>query len=155
MIIYDFGALLSVGRKLELYLESREPHFCTTVVFRRIPPTPISGDPIPHSFPSLPSISRVEIPPVQHDQQNPSPLNHYLLQPDEGEVSMDLATPLIPTSPIAALSSSRSQAPSRISMGYNDDDDMHSPSPRVDDNPNFEFEDPPSYPPLCCLQLVI
>lgn len=34
-------------------------------------------------------------------------------------------------------------------MGYNDDgnDDMSSPPPRVDDNENFEFDDPPSFPP--------
>jgi len=63
---------------------------------------------------------------------------------------MELATPLIPTSAIAALPGSRSRSRSpRIGMGYNNDDndDMRSRSLRVNDNTNFEFDDPPSFPP--------
>ena len=64
---------------------------------------------------------------------------------------MELATPLIPTSAIAALPRSRSQSRSPRVMGHtdNDNDDMRSHFPRVSDNANFEFDDPPSFsPPL-------
>ncbi|EDR02802.1 uncharacterized protein LACBIDRAFT_332100 [Laccaria bicolor S238N-H82] len=97
---------------------------------------------------SLRPPSRTSPPRPQRDQQNPSLLNHpHLLEPDEGEVSMELATPLIPTSAIAALPRSRSHSRSPGIMGYNDDDDVRSRSPRVTDNANFEFDDPPSFPP--------
>lgn len=57
---------------------------------------------------------------------------------------MELATPLIPTNAIAALPGSRSPH----IIGYNNDDnyDMCSHSPRVNDNLNFEFDDLPSFP---------
>jgi hypothetical protein len=63
---------------------------------------------------------------------------------------MELATPLIPTSAIAALPRSRShsRSPHIDIMGYNsDNDNMHLHSPRVNDSANFEFDDPPSFPP--------
>ena len=60
---------------------------------------------------------------------------------------MELATPLIPTSAIAALPRSRSHSRSPRIMGYNNDDNhMRSHSPRVNDEANFEFDDPPSVP---------
>lgn len=60
---------------------------------------------------------------------------------------MELATPLIPTSAIAALPRLRSHSRSPRIMGYNNDDNhMRSHSPRVNDNANFGFDDPPSVP---------
>ena len=60
---------------------------------------------------------------------------------------MELATPLIPTSAIAALPRSRSHSRSPRIMGYNNDDNhMRSHSPRVNDNVNFEFDNLPSVP---------
>lgn len=99
---------------------------------------------------SLRPPSRTSPPRPQRDQQNPSLLSHpHLLEPDEGEVSMELATPLIPTSAIAALPRSRSRLRSPRIMGYDDHDDSDD-MPRVtghNDNANFEFNDPPSFPP--------